>query len=175
MITTVLNFWLQVFEEELRNNVDDDLRLVIVKKAPFQEDPTRKAPYLLLDVNEEKGLEPMQQEIGGRNPWKLNMILRAAPRVQTSAEAAYHLVDILTMRLMNVIRVHSFDTVNIEANGGYISNSTWNLIDGIYPKVYGGEREWLSYVVIHFWTGVAEPARYSQFPTSTERPDMEYF
>lgn len=157
MITPILDFWVGIFTTELMHNTEDELRMVVVKKAPFQDDPIRKAPYLLVSIDEEFGMVPDHpMEIGGHLRWSLHLKLRAAPRVVTTVDRAYHLVDILNQRVCYLLRQHTFDQPEA-ANGGFMDNRDWFTITKVMPKVYGGEREWLSYVDIHFIVKIKEP------------------
>jgi hypothetical protein len=157
MISTLLDFWLEVFTRELMHDTNDELRMIIVKKAPLQEDPTRKAPYLIMHTDEEKGLEPVgPQEIGGPLRWKVHMKMRAAPKVATTVDRAYHLVDVLTSRICHLLRQETFAHPE-GINGAMMDNWNWLIVDKVKPKVYGGEREWLSYVDIEFHCFMREP------------------
>lgn len=165
-MNTVLDFWVRTFTTELMHNTEDDLRMVVVKKAPFQDDPTRKAPYLLLSIDEDHGLVPDTPiEIGGHLRWSLHLKLRAAPRVVSSVDRAYHLVDVLSMRVCRILREHTFDQP-LAPNGAFMDNRDWFTIAKVLPKVYGGEREWLSYVDIHFVVRIKEPGPppYGSYP-----------
>jgi hypothetical protein len=168
MITPLLDFWVQTFTTQLMTHTEDDLRMTVVKKAPFQDDPTRKAPYLLMSIDEDLGLVPdSPSEIGGPLRWQLHLKLRAAPKVVSTVDRAYHLVDVLSMRVCHIIRAHTFDHPTA-LNGSCMDNRDWFTITKVMPKVYGGEREWLSHVDVFFFARIKEPgpAPYGTYPNN---------
>lgn len=158
MMNLVLDFWCETFSTELIENTDDQLALKVCQKGPFQDDPTRKAPYLILSIDEEKGMIPDNKdlEVGGGIPWTVYLKVRAAPKVVNTAEKAYTLVDLLAHRILHVIQVHSFVQPSI-AGVSFVQNYDQLNIDKLVPKVYGGEREWLSYVEVYFHTRIKQP------------------
>lgn len=172
----ILNYWVEVFQEQFKSETSDELKMKIVKKFPFQDDPTRTAPYFLIgldDRREEEGIavpdDPI--EIGGSAWWKVYFKIRVAPKVVTTSDKAYYLVDLLARRTVYVLRSNGLITV---PGQGAISmqNLDWNYISAISPKVYGGEREWLSYVDIYFHQRVREtgPFPYGDYPEELEYP-----
>ncbi len=172
----VLEYWEDIFAETFKNDTSDYLKMSVIKKFPFQEDPTVKAPYLLLGVDERQrdkaGIvvpdEPI--EIGGSAWWKIHLHIRAAPKLVTKADKAYYLVDLLTQRVVYKLREKSFGVALGQGNLA-LMNRDWHFITGISPKVYGGEQQWLSYVDIYFYQRVYElgPFPYGDYPD-----DLEY-
>jgi hypothetical protein len=165
MITETLTFFEELFTTAFVDETSDALRMEIVQKRPFQDDPTRKAPYLILTFDEDKGLIPdpdTPPEIGGPTYWKLHLKVRAAPKVQKDRETAYTLVSVLMMRVMYTLR-NSYLQHPVFAGGVYLNNYNWLLITKSVPHVYGGEREWLSYVDVHFYVRLAEPNPYGTY------------
>jgi hypothetical protein len=159
MITETLTYFEAMLRDALIDNATDELRMVLVQKRPFQEDPTRTAPYTILTFDEEKGMIPdpdTPPEIGGPTYWKLFLKIRSAPKVQTSREIAYELVGKLAMRVSYVLRQLYLQQPAF-LNLGYMRNYNWLMIDRVVTHVYGGEREWLSHADIYFHARLAEP------------------
>jgi len=159
MITEVLNYFEQVFKTAFIDETTDALRMALVQKRPFQDDPTRTAPYLILTFDEAKGTIPdpdTPPEIGGPTYWKMFLKVKAAPKVQTSREEAYRLVGLLSMRVSYVLR-QQYMAQPVFANGGMMRLYNWLMIDKVVTHVYGGEREWLSYAEVYFFVRLAEP------------------
>ncbi len=172
----ILAYWETTFKDVFATDTTDDLKMKIIRKAPLQDDPTRQAPYIVLgfdQTRDAKGIiipdEPI--EIGGSAWWKIHLELRAAPKVQTTRDKAYYLVDLLTYRIVHTLR--SYGMVAGDANGAImLQNRDWNFITELSPKVYGGESEWLSYVDIRFFQRVREtgPYPYLPYPDELEMP-----
>jgi hypothetical protein len=165
MITEVLNYFEGVLYNALVNETNDALRMALVQKRPFQEDPTRTAPYTVLTFDEEKGMIPdpdTPPEIGGPTYWKLFLKIKAAPKVQVNREEAYRLVGILAMRILYLLR-QQYRSQPTFLNGGRMQNYNWLMVDKVITHVYGGEREWLSYADIRFFVRVVEPNPYGSY------------
>jgi hypothetical protein len=165
IINAVLDLWIPVFTEGLKTNISDELKLTLIKKAPFQEDPIKQAPYLLIGENEDKGVVPAKNvEIGGPMTWDVHLRIKAAPKVQKTSERAYYLSDLLGQRIVYLIQKNSLDL------GDYgrfqVHSHDWLVIDSIVHRIYGGEGEWLSYVKVDFSIGVRSPGPYpfGEFP-----------
>lgn len=181
MLYEALQYWQTVFTQVFITamSTNDLLRMSVVQKAPFQDDPTRKAPYLVLfggehgiqlasdtDVPMEgQGAIAVPQEVGGPTYWTVDLGLKAAPRVQTDSDSAYRLVSLLTERCLHVLQDHALDTYEA-SNGGTFGGIHWNPVYHLLPHVYGGEREWLSYTTIRFYTLLRVPYRVGTFPPS---------
>ena len=169
MITTLLDYWVGVFAEELRDNTKDELKLLVVKKAPFQDDPTRKVPYLIIDVDSEKGIMPdpdWPAEVGGALRWRAYLKIRAAPKVVSSVDRAYHLTEVLQMRICYLLRTKAYEQPTAP-NGSFMSNASPLVIDKIVPKMSGGEKEWLPHVDIFFHSSIDEPRSIEAFAYGT--------
>ncbi len=151
IVNVVLDYWRDLFIEKLKDDTDDELKMVVVKKAPFQDDPIRKAPYLLIGEDIDKGVVlESQQEIGGSVWWIANLKIRASPKSQKTPERAYYLVELLGQRIVWLLRKYSFAHPSGQGIPS-LQNRDWNFIVKITHKVYGGESEWLSYVEIEFF------------------------
>jgi hypothetical protein len=165
MITEVLTFFEALFTEAFIINTSDALRMALVQKRPFQDDPTRKAPYLILTFDETQGLVPdpdIKPEIGGPNYWKLYLKVKAAPKVQTDRETAYTLAGALSMRVAYVIR-SAYNQQPAFAGGSRLQMYDWLNLNKIVTHVYGGEREWLSYTEIYFFVRIAETRPFGEY------------
>ena len=175
MFLPVLDYWVAIFQEQFVDNTADELTMKIVKKKPFQEDPTVKAPYILIGWNPEKALVPAKlstgereyPQIGGGVPWTMHLTLRAAPKVVKTADQAYALIGQLTQRCMHILRKHALEEVDL-LGSTTISNYDWLVIDSVTPKIQGGDREWLSHVDIEFHQRVLE-----KYPFGTYVSELE--
>ena len=168
MIDTLTTFWIDTFTDRLktRTPLGDSLRMSVVKKAPFQDDPTVAVPYLILDIDE-KGMQPEELvEIGGSVYWVAHLKLRAAPKVQAKVEDAYKQVDLLAQRIVWIIRDVALNSHPSDQMGMMMDNRDWFLFDIIKPKITGGDGEWQSRVDIHFRSRIREegPYPYGQYP-----------
>jgi hypothetical protein len=170
MIYDLLTYWVGVFTTQFQELTDDELQMTVIKKAPFQDDPIRKAPYLIISLDTEhgRGITPFDiQEIGGPETWKVTLSIKAAPRSTTTAERAYWLTDVLIGRLMYVIQSHALDTFTTQS-GAALKNRDWNIITRVVPDIRGGEREWIPSVTVEFFCIMSMPPRYGSYPDSTE-------
>jgi hypothetical protein len=166
-ITSVLDHWIEIFAARLQEGTSDDLRMNVIKKFPFQDDPIRKAPYLLIGEHPDDGIVPdLPTEIGGTAWWRLNLRIKAAPKPTKSADRAYYLVDLLGQRIVHTLRSNALLGQTISVPGLQLSNRDWNFITKVTHKVYGGESEWLSYVEIEFFQRAQElgPFPYGAYP-----------
>lgn len=171
MITPILDHWVTIFQTRLQENTDDGLKLKVVKKLPFQDDPIRQSPYLVIGENEQLGIKPENLgEIGGSSWWIVNLYIKAAPSPATTPDRAYYLVDLLSRRITYTIREMSLPGQQVEIPGLYLFNRDWHVIQQVKHKVYGGEREWLSYVEINFFQYAMElgPHPYGKYPGDFE-------
>jgi hypothetical protein len=160
----VITHWQEIFKERFKDETTDALKMKVVDKMPFQDDPTRVAPYITIGLDErrlEAGISVPEEpiEIGGPARWKVYLRIRAAPKVAKSADLAYYYVDLLTHRIVYTLREKAL--LRAAGQGNIIlANRDWNFINGISPKVYGGDREWLSYVDIYWTQQVKETGSY---------------
>jgi len=168
IIDPLLSFWVETLGKKLKDETNDELKLKICKKSPFQDDPIRQAPYLLIGENEDPGKGITQEslfEIGGTFWWIAHMRIKASPRSQKTSDRAYYLVDLLGQRIIYLLRLNSF--AHPHRHGApLMDNRDWTFITQVYHKVYGGEGEWLSYVQIDFYNRVSEkgPFPYGEYP-----------
>lgn len=165
IITSVLDYWVDIFTVALRDDTTDELKMNLIKKAPFQDDPVRQAPYLLIGENDYKGVVPHAVvEIGGPMNWDVYLSIKASPKVQKTTQRAYYLVDLLAQRIVYLIRQHSM--TQAQYGNVQLQNRDWMLIEKVHHKVYGGEGEWLSYARVDFFQRVSEvgPYPYGAYP-----------
>ena len=167
MINMVLDYWVTTFTEKFKREAED-MRFQVVQKAPFQDDPLRKAPYLSIGINDDpnKGLQPVVHgEIGGAAYWKVHMRAIAQPKPQRTLDMAYSQLDLLTQRMIYIIQDRTFAHPTAQ-NLAFMDNFDWFTIDAIQPKVYGGEGEWLAKLEVLFYTQVKQPGPYpyGQYP-----------
>jgi hypothetical protein len=171
-VTSVLDHWIEIFTTRFIEDTSDDLRLAVVKKFPFQDDPIRKAPYLLVGEDFDLGVVPeLATEIGGTAWWRLNLKIKAAPKPAKSADRAYYLVDLLGRRIVYTLREKALVGQTIALPGVQLSNRDWNFVTKVAHKVYGGESEWLAYVEIDFFQRAQE---LGPFPYGAYPGDFEY-
>ncbi len=165
MINAALDFYVNLFTEAFVENGDDALKMSVVQKRPFQDDPTRKAPYLILHFDEEKGTQPdteLKYEIGGPTYWKVFLKLKAAPKVQTSREKAYTLSDVLLQRTLWVLR-NAYRQHTETLAGATLWQLDWNFITKASIHMAGGEREWLPHIEVYWYHRVQEPHRFGTY------------
>jgi hypothetical protein len=171
IISDLLTFWLDIFTTELQENSDDELKMTLLKRAPMQEDPVRKAPWLVISENDDTGkgfqVDPLR-EIGGGHWWIGHLRIKAAPKVQKTAERAYYLCDVLGQRIIYLLRQYSLGQP-VRGNV-MMENTDWFIIDNVSHKVTGGEGEWISYVTIEFHNRVSErgPFPFGTYPSELE-------
>ncbi len=170
MINYILDHWVEEFTERLKDDTSDALKANFIEKDPYQRDPVRDAPYIHIGIGE-KGIEPEGlAEIGGSSWWVAHLTIKAAPKSQKTKERAYYLADLLGQRILWILRNESLTIVLAPQGTGRLFNRDRGVIERIYPKVYGGEGEWLSYVEVTFFQRIREvgPAPYGAFPGDIE-------
>jgi hypothetical protein len=170
-VNFVVDYWLTIFDEALRENTDDELKLNVLKRSPLQDDPIREAPYLLMKEDYEKGIAPKDLgEIGGSFWWRAPFIIVAAPRSQQTQDRAHYLVNLLSYRLVYVIRKNALKIVEGPQGVLEMQNLTWHVITAVRRKVTGGEGEWQSRVEIEMVCDLREAG---PFPYGTYPGDIE--
>ncbi len=181
MHNVVLDYWIDVFTRELQENTDDPLKMTVVKRAPLQDDPIRKAPYLTLTIPEE-GIVPeglvvgkdhhiFSQEIGGSQWWIVPIRLVAAGKSQKTSDRAHYVLNLLTYRILHVIRRNALTIYDAPQGVLRMENRDWNIFRRIYPHVSGGEGEWQNKVEIDY---IARCREIGPFPYGVYPGDYEY-
>lgn len=168
----VLIFWKETFAEALRDDVGDLLRLSTIKIGPLQDDPIYNAPYLLVGIDDEKGMQAAEwREIGGPMRWKLHLFVKAAPRMQPSIERLLYYLDALTKRIVSTIIRQGVRRLSMENGGDALMISEYD-ISAIYPNIFGGEREWNGSVRVEFAHLVefSAPSPFVPFPDDVFAP-----
>lgn len=151
-----------LYTTELITNVTDDLRLVTLKPAPLQDDPTRVAPFLVYAPAPELGRQPVTNPeqggfgIGAHELWRVHFKgLCGTPQVG-SREEAYAAIEELASRV-EVATLKHYALNDVLAPGQLASADGSQWIDAANPAhtwtrsvplIFGGGTQWFGRCVL---------------------------
>jgi hypothetical protein len=139
---------------------DDSLRLKLVSKAPFQDDPTTRAPFIIVGYNDDQGseLDPFHDpEVGGGVRWMHPFVLWGGTPRKSSRTLCYAAINSLKRRAIRVLYDHENLDDLASGSGEYLDVGTWDMIDLATSRIFGGESEWYGEMRIEFHLFSVDP------------------
>ncbi len=157
--TSILNKLVSLFTAEFATGAggDPDLALNLCELAPFQDDPTEQAPYIIVGIDPQQGriIDPIHDiEIGGGVKWmNFISIVAGTPMVTTKAKVYEHVAKFNDAILRVLFTKIDLDSL-VSANGERIQATNEEMIDADVCKVFGGETTWFGQarIDLHFFS-----------------------
>jgi hypothetical protein len=152
IISTTLEYLVDVYTIEMQTNVNDALKVVRVTIAPLQDDPTRVAPFIAIGPDNDRGriIDPLhEREIGGGMKWMNFFKIAGRIPQQSNRQDAYEKIGELNSRSLAVLRKY-WDLNGLTSDDGEsIFGSTANLIGMNKVRILGGDTEWFGEFLIN--------------------------